>query len=114
MGMKKKVTASAWGIAKDKATINSHIEKIQSYEEAFAKIQAATGISDVDELVQNFIVFNFTTGQNDEIEKLEQQIQEYKAELEQLRSAGGKTEDAQSKQKVMASLEEKEEREERD
>jgi len=113
--MKKKVTSSAWGIAKDKATINSHIEKIQSYEEAFAKIQAATGISDVDELVQNFIdgedqnftVFNFTTGQNDEIEKLEQQIQEYKTELEQLRSAGGKGEDAQSKQKVMASLEEK-------
>merc|ERR1719198_1570876 len=53
--MKKKVTASAWGVAKDKATINSHIEKIQSYEEAFAKIQAATGISDVDELVQNFM-----------------------------------------------------------
>merc|ERR1711904_249042 len=58
-------------------------DKIQSYEEAFAKIQAATGISDVDELVQNFIdgedqnftVFNFTTGQNDEVEKLEQQIQ---------------------------------------
>merc|ERR1719262_1193053 len=113
--MKKKVTASAWGIAKDKATINSHIEKIQSYEEAFAKIQAATGISDVDELVQNFIdgedqnftVFNFTTGQNDEIEKLEQQINDYKTEWEQLRSAGGKGEDAQSKQKVMASLEEK-------
>merc|ERR1711988_1860837 len=106
--MKKKVTASAWGIAKDKATINSHIEKIQSYEEAFAKIQAATGISDVDELVQNFLdgedqnftVFNFTTGQNDEIEKLEQQIQEYKTELDQLKSAGGKGEDAQSKQKV--------------
>merc|ERR1719198_696228 len=113
--MKKKVTASAWGVAKDKATINSHIEKIQSYEEAFAKIQAATGISDVDELVQNFMdgedqnftVFNFTTGQNDEVEKLEQQIQEYKKELEQLRSASGKTEEAQSKQKVMASLEEK-------
>merc|ERR1711977_598006 len=92
--MKKKVTASAWGIAKDKATINTHIEKIQSYEEAFAKIQAATGISDVDELVQNFIdgedqnftVFNFTTGQNDEVEKLEQQIQDYKTELEKLRS----------------------------
>jgi len=113
--MKKKVTASAWGIAKDKASINSHIEKIQSYEEAFAKIQAATGISDVDELVQNFLdgedqnftVFNFTTGQNDEIEKLEQHIQDYKTELEQLRSAGGKGEDSQNKQKVMASLEEK-------
>jgi DNA repair exonuclease SbcCD ATPase subunit len=113
--MKKKVTASAWGIAKDKTTINTHVEKIQSYEEAFAKIQAATGISDVDELVQNFLdgedqnftVFNFTTGQNDEIEKLEQQIQEYKTDLEQLRSAGGKGEDAQNKQKVMASLEEK-------
>ena len=27
------------------------MEKVQSYEEAFAKIQAATGISDIDELV---------------------------------------------------------------
>merc|ERR1719393_1037556 len=53
--LKKKVTGSAWSITKDKVSINSHIEKIQAYEEAFAKIQAATGISDVDELVQNFL-----------------------------------------------------------
>ena len=41
-----------WGIAKDKASIHASMEKVQSYEEAFAKIQAATGISDIDELVR--------------------------------------------------------------
>merc|ERR1719262_2030879 len=53
--MKKKVTKNAWGIAKDKAAINMNIEKVQNFEEAFARIQAATGISDIDELVQVFI-----------------------------------------------------------
>merc|ERR1719265_33364 len=104
----------AWGIAKDKAAININIEKVQSYEEAFAKIQAASGISDIDELVQNFIdaedqnfsLFNFNNQLSDDIEKLEAQISEYKSELEQLRGVGGRGEDAQ-KQKVLASLEEK-------
>merc|ERR1719146_228551 len=85
--MKKKVTKNAWGIAKDKAAINLNIEKVQSYEEAFAKIQAATGISDIDELVQvfinaedqNFSLFNYANELSGDIEKLEQQIGEYKA-----------------------------------
>merc|ERR1719386_152079 len=94
--MKKKVTKNAWGIAKDKAAINLNIEKVQSYEEAFAKIQAATGISDIDELVQvfinaedqNFSLFNYANELSGDIEKLEQQIGEYKGELEQLRGNG--------------------------
>merc|ERR1711988_1694422 len=113
--MKKKVTASAWGIAKDKASINSHIEKIQSFEEAFAKIQAATGISDIDELVQNFInaedqnfsLFNYVNELTADIEKLEQQISEYRAELEQLRGVGGGSREDAQKQKVLVGLEEK-------
>jgi hypothetical protein len=31
------------------------LEKVQSYGEAFAKIQQATGITDIDELVTTFI-----------------------------------------------------------
>jgi hypothetical protein len=31
------------------------LEKAESYEEAFAKIEAATGIHDIEVLVKNFI-----------------------------------------------------------
>merc|ERR1712224_812884 len=84
--LKKNVTKKAWGIAKDKAAININIEKVQSYEEAFAKIQAASGISDIDELVQNFVnaedqnfsLFNYANELSGDIEKLEAQISELK------------------------------------
>merc|ERR1712070_474168 len=80
--LKKKVLRGNWGIAKDKASIHASMEKVQSYEEAFAKIQAATGISDIDELVttfinaedQNFALFNYVNELNSECEKLEEQI----------------------------------------
>ena len=39
--LKKKVLKGNWGIAKDKASIHASMEKVQSYEEAFAKIQAS-------------------------------------------------------------------------
>lgn len=79
--LKKKVLRGNWGIAKDKASIHASMEKVQSYEEAFAKIQAATGISDIDELVttfinaedQNFALFNYVNELNSECEKLEEQ-----------------------------------------
>jgi hypothetical protein len=38
--LKKVVTKGHWNLAKDKATIQAGMEKVQSYEEAFAKIQA--------------------------------------------------------------------------
>ena len=40
------------GLAKDKASIHAGMEKVQSYEEAFAQIQKATQITDIDELVR--------------------------------------------------------------
>merc|ERR1719155_176697 len=36
--MKKKVAKSAWNVAKDKASMHMNIEKVQVYEEAFAKM----------------------------------------------------------------------------
>merc|ERR1711953_1412265 len=51
----KKITKNAWDTAKSMVTITSSQDKVVTYEEAFSKIQAATGICDIDELVQNFI-----------------------------------------------------------
>lgn len=53
--LKKMVTKGHWGLAKDKASIHMGLEKVQTFEEAFAKIQASTGISDIEQLVQMFI-----------------------------------------------------------
>lgn len=44
-----------WGTAKDKTQAAVSMEKAESYEEAFAKIEAATGIHDIEVLVKNFI-----------------------------------------------------------
>ena len=86
--LKKVVTKGHWNLAKDKAAIHSGMEKVQTYEEAFAKIQAATGISDIDELVrqfienedQNFKMFNYLNELNMEIEKGEEALAELKQE----------------------------------
>ena len=44
-----------WMAAKEKATNMLSAERVQTYQEHFAKIQAATGIADIDKLVSNFI-----------------------------------------------------------
>lgn len=44
-----------WTTQKDKNQNSLTLEKAESYEEAFAKIEAATGIHDIDVLVKNFI-----------------------------------------------------------
>merc|ERR1719240_1478614 len=88
--LKKLVTKGHWGLAKDKASIHAGMEKVASYEEAFAKIQAATGISDIDVLVkqfienedQNFKMFNYLNELTIEIDKGEEAIAELKAESE--------------------------------
>jgi hypothetical protein len=57
--------------------------KIQEYEDAFHKIEMATSISDVDEVVkafkeqddQNFSLFTYVNEQTNEIEDLEGQVQ---------------------------------------
>jgi hypothetical protein len=72
------------------------LEKAESYEEAFAKIEAATGIHDIDVLVKNFIqaeeknftLFKFVNELSNEIENLEAQINEMHAEIERNRGQG--------------------------
>lgn len=63
-------------------------EKLNSYEEAFREIIAATEISDVDELVKvfvdneehNFSLFRYSNEQVAEIERLEEDIQSLREE----------------------------------
>mmetsp|Transcript_25602 Transcript_25602/g.36081 ORF Transcript_25602/g.36081 Transcript_25602/m.36081 type:complete len:510 (+) Transcript_25602:33-1562(+) len=94
--LRKRVNKGAWGIAKDKASIHLSMEKVQSYEEAFAKIQKATKITDIDELVQTFIsaedqnfsLFNYVNDKSNEIERLEEQIASIKKEIEKYKGQG--------------------------
>jgi DNA repair exonuclease SbcCD ATPase subunit len=80
--LKKKVAKGMWGLNKEKAAVQTSLERVQSYEEAFNKIKAATGIADIEELVatfianedQNFSLFNYVNEQNNEVEKAEEQI----------------------------------------
>mmetsp|Transcript_21937 Transcript_21937/g.40034 ORF Transcript_21937/g.40034 Transcript_21937/m.40034 type:complete len:459 (+) Transcript_21937:258-1634(+) len=68
-------------------------DRIRNYEEAFNKIQAATGITDIEELVQSFIkaedqnftLFKFVNELSNDIESLEAQIQELKDETQNYR-----------------------------
>lgn len=72
-------------------------ERMQNFEDAFRKISAATGISDVDELVrvfieneaQNFSLFRYTNEQTAEIERLEDEINALQAEGEKYRAEQG-------------------------
>lgn len=103
--LRKKVTKGAWGIAKDKANIHLSMEKVQSYEEAFAKIQKATKITDIDELVttfvnaedQNFSLFNYVNDLSNEMEKLEEQINEVRNEIAKYKGQGIHTDSERKK-----------------
>ncbi|OQR85349.1 Outer Dynein Arm Docking Complex, partial [Thraustotheca clavata] len=86
--LKKKLQRQQWGVAKEKVHVQVSIERVQNYEEVFTKIKAATGITDIEELVntfiknedQNFSLFNYVNEQTNEIEKLQDQIEALKQE----------------------------------
>ena len=94
---------------------NNHktIERVQNFEEAFNKIILATGITDIDELVKTFIknedhnfsLFNYVNEQNNEIEKLDEQIQALREEEKKYASESG--EDSQQHKQVLKDLENK-------
>jgi len=89
-------------------------EKVTTFEEAFSKIQAATGICDIDELVQNFInaedqnftLFKYNNELTADMEKIETQIADYKEEYIGLSGSGTRKEDT-DKVKILETLEEK-------
>jgi len=95
-------------------TSSGSTDKINTYEEAFTKIQAATGICDIDELVQNFInaedqnftLFKYNNELQADIEKLETNIGDFKEEFVGLSGSGTRKEDT-DKVKILETLEEK-------
>lgn len=93
----KRKVKSSWSTNHNKAMAqNVAAEKVQKYGEAFEKIQQATGIEDIDELVntfinaedQNYTLFNYVNEVNQEIEKLEDQTNAVRAEIEKYRAQG--------------------------
>lgn len=90
-------SGSLGGPAYNKALAqNVAAEKVQMYGQAFEKIQEATGIEDIDLLVnsfisaedQNYTLFNYVNEVNTEIEKLEDQITVIRGEMERYRESG--------------------------
>eukprot|EP00955_Chlamydomonas_euryale_P076567 362716-Chlamydomonas_euryale.AAC.3 len=75
---------------------NVAAEKVAQYTRAFEQIQGATGIEDIDTLVntfvtaedQNYTLFNYVNEVNAEIEKLEDQISGIRAESDRYKTAG--------------------------
>uniref|UniRef100_A0A7S2JZK6 ODAD1 central coiled coil region domain-containing protein n=1 Tax=Zooxanthella nutricula TaxID=1333877 RepID=A0A7S2JZK6_9DINO len=105
----RKTVRNAWD-----PSLSVDPEKVASFEEAFERIQAATGIDNLEELVvsfvaaedTNFTLFNYNNELTANIEKLEEQIAHYKEELVQLSGTGGKKEEV-DKVKILETLEEK-------
>ena len=94
--LKRKLQRGSWMLQKDKAGSALLADTMQSYEDAFARIQAATGISDIDDLVSSFIaaedenysLFNYVNELSQEQEKLQEQVTDITAEAERLLGQG--------------------------
>jgi hypothetical protein len=87
---KKGQVKNNWLLARDKASQKASIDRVQSFEEAFLQIKNATGIDNIDELVQTFIdaedqnfsLFNYVNELNNEIEKLDESIAEVRLDID--------------------------------
>ena len=105
--MKKKVNRSARTIDKERSSIHLNAEKVASYEEAFALIQKATNISDIEQLVgvflsaedENFRLFNFVNQLNGEIEKEEDGIERLRQQVDAMK--GGEEESVEGVRKQL-------------
>ena len=93
-GRKMKMRAS-WMSRQEKSSTGNE-ERVQTFEEAFTKIQSATGITDIDQLVSNFIeaedrnfsLFNYVNELHQEQEKMEEVVGEMRSEIERHRGQG--------------------------
>ncbi|XP_068099079.1 outer dynein arm-docking complex subunit 1 [Hyperolius riggenbachi] len=71
-------------------------ETVETYEQAFQQIQSVTGEDNLDILVnrfievedRNFALFNYVNEQNNEIERLTEQITEIKREIDEFKTQG--------------------------
>jgi chromosome segregation ATPase len=105
--------SGTWNQNAEKMDVLASYERVQNFEEAFNKIKAATGITDIDELVKTFIknedhnfsLFNYVNEQNNEIEKLDEQIQNLREEERKFAHESG--EDVHQHKQILKELEAK-------
>jgi len=94
--LKRRVSEGSWGIQNNRQNILDSMEKVQNYEEAFAKIQKATAITDIDELVMTFIdaedanfsLFNYVNDLSSQIDTYQENIDQVNQEIEKYRGKG--------------------------
>jgi len=111
--MKNRLAKGNWSQAQEKAAQKASLDRVQSFEEAFQQIKAATGIDNIEELVQTFIdaedqnfsLFNYVNELNNEVEKLEEQIAEIKTEIEKYKGQGGQND--RQRKKLLKDLEDR-------
>mmetsp|Transcript_20477 Transcript_20477/g.47878 ORF Transcript_20477/g.47878 Transcript_20477/m.47878 type:complete len:668 (+) Transcript_20477:80-2083(+) len=99
--------------AQDKAQLDRH-SHIINFQQAFARLQAATGITDIDQLVTSFVdaedenlsLLQYMNELTAEADKIEESKQELIAELEAY-SGFGSNGDTQARNALIRSLEQK-------
>jgi len=110
---KKSQVKNNWNLARDKASQKASIDRVQSFEEAFQQIKNATGIDNIDELVQTFIdaedqnfsLFNYVNELNNEIEKLDESIAEVRLDIDKYKGQGGQSD--KQRKKLLKDLEDR-------
>jgi len=99
-------------IDQNKAAIHVSQEKIKGFESAFDKIQKATGIEDIDELVNAFITaedrnFNLFNEVNDYTAKIEKQqalLEDLQKERDRYKQVGAGSEMDKTRKNILAGL----------
>lgn len=110
---KKHRCKAASALSKERQDLMVGEERVQNFEEAFNRIKAATGITNIDELVrifiknedQNFSLFNYVNEQTNEIEKIEEDVQHLRDEEQKYTQESG--EDVNQHQIVLQELDAK-------
>jgi hypothetical protein len=77
-----------------KGSLDMLTETVENYEQAFNKIKEVTGVSDVQDLVkrftqmedQNFSLFNYVNEQNNEIEKISEEVSTILESIDKLKA----------------------------
>lgn len=109
--LKDQVQSGKDNIKTSTVDIHNSMEKVQSYEKAFAKIQKETSITDIDRLVEaftnaedaNFSLFNYVNDLSNEIERLEENCAKYKEEAKKYQ-VGGASGDVRAKKLIVGEM----------
>ena len=111
--VQSEIAKSKWSIGKDKIHTALSLEKVKEYEEAFKKIQNATGIKDIETLVEqfieaednNFALYSHVNRLAAESERLEQAMADVRGEIEKYRGQGANT--VNQRKRILKSVEAK-------